>query len=702
MKATETQLIKFLDGTKQFIIPIYQRTYRWEQRHCQQLWDDIIHAAKNDKIFGHFIGSIVYIQKGLFHVTSPSQLLVIDGHQRLTTISLLLIAMSRKLKETGPQGDISYEKIMNYYLINSIESGQLKYKLILTRNDKQTLISLLDNTEIHEPSSRRILENFHFFEDQIRKSGIPMDVIFRGISKLILVDVALDRSQDNPQRIFESMNSTGLDLSQADLIRNYILMDRELQEQEKLYNNYWFPMEQSFGQEFSNDKYSDLFNRFMRDYLTLKTREIPAFGEIYEKFKRYTSSISPDSYENLMAEISTYSKYYVAISREQEKEKELREIFSDINELKVEVAFPFLLEVYDDYTKGLVKLEEFKEILSLTESYVFRRAICGISPAALNQIFATIGKDINKQRYLESVKAQLLLKEKYRRYPDDQEFKQQLMTKDLYHYPRRNYWLGKMENFQHKERINVLEYTVEHIMPQDEKLTPEWKSELGENWQETHKKYLHTLGNLTLTGYNSEYGKRSFYEKRDMPKGFKESHLRLNGDLASLEHWNEQEIINRAHRLADLATQVWPFPKLSPEILQQYQKSIKSPESINYTLAYHPSVDEGGSMSSLFEQLRKRILNLDASVTEEILKRYIAYKTTTNFVDVVPLKSRLSLTLNIRFGDIDDPKGLCRDVTGKGKWGNGDVEVWITSPDQLDDAIFLVKQSFEMHSNHAV
>jgi len=697
MKASETQLIKFLDGTKQFIIPIYQRTYRWEQTHCNQLWDDIVRAANDQTIHGHFIGSIVYIQKGLFQITSPSQLLVIDGHQRLTTISLLLIAMSRRLKQTGPQGDISAEKIMNYYLINSIEAGELKYKLILTKNDKQTFISILDQAAIHEPSSRRIRDNFSFFEEQIAKSNVPIDVLFRGISKLVLVDVALDRTQDNPQRIFESMNSTGLDLSQSDLIRNYILMGRELAEQEKLYNHYWFPMEQSFGQEFSKDKYSDLFNRFMRDYLTLKTRDIPTFDEIYEKFKRYYSLTPNVSYENLIADICTYANYYVTISSEQEKNKELREIFKDINELKVEVAFPFLLEAYDDYTKGLVKTDEFKEILNLTESYVFRRAICGISPAALNQIFATLGKEVDKEKYLESFKAELNLKEKTRRFPDDNEFKEQLMKRDLYRFNRRNYYLGKLENFQHKENIIVEGYTIEHVMPQDEKLTPEWIAELGENWKEVHKKYLHTLGNLTLTGYNSELSKRPFSEKRDMKGGFKDSHLRLNNDLATLEHWNEQEIINRANRLADHAIKVWSYPSLSEEIVNKYRKSVKFSDLKIYGLWNHPHVYEGGVNANLFQQLRKRILNLDASVTEEILKIYIAYKTTTNFVDVVALKSRLALTLNMKFNEVIDPNGMCVDVTDKGKWGNGDVEVGLTSVDQLDNVMALVKQSFEKH-----
>ena len=346
-----------------------------------------------------------------------------------------------------------------------------------------------------------------------------------------------------------------------------------------------------------------------------------------------------------------------------------------------------------------MKLEEFKEILTIVESFVFRRAICGIPTNALNLIFAEIGREINKEYYLESFKALLLIKDKYKRYPDDEEFKNQLMVKDLYHFPRRNYWLRKLENFQHKERIIVEDYTIEHVMPQDEKLSPEWIAELGEIWKDIHKKYLHTLGNLTLTGYNSELSKRPFKEKRDMKGGFKDSHLRLNSDLATLEHWNDREIVNRANRLAELATKVWIYPSLPDEIIRKYKKPVKFSDLKIYTLANHPHVFEGGANEDLFLELRKRILNLDASVMEEILKFYIAYKTDTNFVDVVPLKSRLNLTLNVKFGDIQDPKGLCRDVTGKSKWGNGDIEVWLTSADQLDDVMALIKQSFEKHSD---
>ncbi len=754
MNAKEIQLTRFLDGTKQFLIPIYQRTYRWERDQCEQLWKDIIKVGSDDKISGHFIGSIVYIEKGQFQVASPPQLLVIDGHQRLTTISLLFIALSHRMKEQNIEGEISCKKILNYYLLNSNEEGELRYKLILTRTDKSTLIDLIEGAPVKEPASHRIIENYKFFEDQIKKSPVDIFTIYKGIKKLLMVDISLDRTQDNPQRIFESMNSTGMDLTQTDLVRNYVLMGREINEQAKFYNNYWYPMEQSFGQE----EYAELFNRFMRDYLTIKSRDIPTFRGVYEAFKSYTMGVAPESFEPLLADITKYANYYVRISREKEPDSDLRDMFHDINELRVEVAFPFLLEVYEDYIRGLITREDFRKILNTVESYVFRRAICGIPTNALNLIFANIAGEIDKKNYVESFQVNLLLKDKYKRFPNNEEFKSQFMVKDLYHYPRRNYWLRKLENFQHKERINVEEYTIEHIMPQDEKLSPEWKAELGENWKEIHHVYLHTLGNLTLTGYNSEYGKRPFREKRDMEKGFKDSHLRLNDDLASLEYWNEQEIQKRAQRLADLAVKVWPYPEIPQETFEKIKKSIEQNKEVcicrgcrentfvqcptgicdvqdcpldsddpaitlckatfcenrakelglkliknsrrkitakRYTLADHPYIK--GDMGDLFEKLRKRILNLDISVTEEILKIYIAYKTNTNFVDVVPLKSRLALTLNMKFKDVIDPKGMCIDVTGKGKWGNGDAEVGLTSADQLDDVMALVKQSFEKH-----
>jgi predicted transport protein len=295
--------------------------------------------------------------------------------------------------------------------------------------------------------------------------------------------------------------------------------------------------------------------------------------------------------------------------------------------------------------------------------------------------------------YLESFKAALLLKDSYRRLPKDEEFKDQLLIKDVYNFRNRNYLLRKLENYDRKEFVNIESYTIEHIMPQNENLSYEWKQELGENWKEVHDKYLHTIGNLTLTGYNSELSDRPFKEKRDMKGGFKDSPIRLNNYLAKLDNWNEQEIIKRAKALSDLTVKIWSYPTLDEETLKKYSK--EEPENI-YTIDDYAYVGEGEPMRQLFEELRKRILNLDSSVREEVLKLYIAYKTVTNFVDIVPQKSKLKLSLNMQFDEINDPKGICKDVTDKGKWyGNGDVEVNVSKFEELDYVMFLIKQAFD-------
>ena len=697
MNAKEISLYDFFNGTKQFIIPIYQRNYSWQKKHCVQLWDDIILNASDERSSGHFLGSIVYISKSRgIHIASVPQLLVIDGQQRLTTISLLLIALIKKMETQNELSDMTKEQISAHYLINTLQKEELRNKLSLTRTDKETYTRLLDNKELKADASKQIIENYQFFEEQLKKTDLDINQILIGISKVFIVDVSLDYDRDNPQRIFESLNSTGLDLSQADQIRNYILMGLSPEVQKEIYDEYWYPMERSFGQK---DKIS-LFDRFMRDYLTLKIGRIPNSYEVYDEFKLYVNATGEISMKDIVIDIYRYSKYFVNMALEGEEDKELKTLFANINTLKVDVAYPFLFEIYDDYKIAVISKTDFIEILKLIESYVLRRVICEIPTNSLNKTFASISREIDKTRYLESVRAVFQLKDSYREFPTDTKFIEALRTKDVYNLRIKKYILEKLENYDTKEHIHVSSYTIEHVMPQDEKLSPEWIAELGEDWKEVHKKYLHCLGNLTLTRYNSEYGKRPFNEKRDMEKGFKESPVLLNKDLANLDHWNEQEIINRANRLAQVAIKVWQYPSLPTEVVEKYRKPKKSAETNVYTLANFPHAFEGGAQANLFEQLRKRILNLGDSVTEEILKIYIAYKTTTNFVDVVPLKSRLSLTLNMKFKDVIDPKGMCIDVTGKGKWGNGDAEVGLTSADQLDDVMALVKQSFEKHTNY--
>ena len=684
MKADEANLLEFMNGPKQFIIPIYQRTYSWSLKECKQLWEDIIKAGKEEKISSHFLGSLVYIKKGLYQISTIPKLLLIDGQQRLATITLILSALTEVLKP--PINEMNSDKLKNYYLINRDEEQEKRYKLILTKSDKETLFKLIDNKELSDEDSQRINENYEFFVEQISENNIG-DVL-KGLNKLIIIDVSLDRERDNPQLIFESLNSTGLELTQADLIRNYVLMGLEKQEQDNLYNEYWSHMEKSFGYA----KYSALFDRYMRDYLTIKTEKIPNIKDVYSAFKLYARNFK--DIKVLVADIYKYSKYFVNIALEQEQDNEIKTIFSDINILKVDVSYPFLLQIYEDYKQGRIIKEEFIQILKYIESYVFRRAICGIPTNSLNKTFANLYKEIKSENYLERFKAALLLKDSYRRFPRDEEFKEQLIVKDVYNFRNRNYLLRKLENHNRKELVSVESYTIEHIMPQNEKLSNEWKEELGERWKEIHEKYLHTIGNITLTGYNPELSNKPFKEKRDMEGGFADSPIRLNQSLAKLEHWNENEILNRARTLVDLAVPIWECPELEEEVLNNYKSIEKEKLEKIYTIEDHPHLVEGEAMRTLFEELRKRIRNLDSSVKEDILKLYIAYKTTTNFVDIVPQKNRLRLSLNMHFDEVNDPKEICKDVTDKGRWGNGDVEVGISNFEELEYIMFLIKQAF--------
>ena len=693
MKATEAKLLDFLRRSPQFVIPVYQRTYSWTERECRQLWDDILRTGNDDQIAAHFVGSIVYIEEGVYQVTSQSPLLVIDGQQRLTTVMLILEALARHLGDGEPVDGFSPKKLRSYYLLNPLEENERGFKLVLTQTDKASLIALLQQRPLPTEASLRVVENFEFFELQIAALGNELTPLCRGLAKLMVVDVALSREQDNPQLIFESMNSTGRALSQADLIRNFVLMGLEPVQQTRLYEDHWRPMELAFGQ----DAYGTHFDRFMRHYLTLKTGEIPNVGKVYEAFKAYARQprIDRGGIEPLVADIQRFAGYYCSIALDRESAGLLHEAFRDLRELRVDVAYPFLLELYSDYDTGQLNEADFYRAVRLVESYVFRRAVCSIPTNSLNKTFSTFGRELLKDSYLESIMAHFLLMPSYRRFPRDDEFKRHLRVRDLYNFPRRSYLLRRLENHGRKERVPVDEYTIEHIMPQNEDLSAEWRSDLGQEWEQVHETWLHTLGNLTLTGYNSEYSDRPFAKKRDIEGGFRMSPLRLNEGIGSLERWDEQAIQVRATRLSDVAANVWGDMHLPAEKLSQYRRQPERRRLETYTIEDHPHLAQGSASRPLFDVFRREVLALSPVVTEEFLKLYVAYKAETNFVDVVPQASQLRLSLNIRFHELHDPKGLATDVTNLGRWGNGDAEIKLSDPGELRYVIGLVRQAFE-------
>jgi uncharacterized protein with ParB-like and HNH nuclease domain/predicted transport protein len=704
MKATEAKLLEILRNVSQFIIPIYQRTYSWTQKECQQLWADILRAGSSSDIGVHFIGSVVHIDDGLGNIAVQAPKLVIDGQQRLTTVTLLLSALAAVLAELPEDQDEPFEgfspaKIRQYYLTNPLEKKEKRFKLLLSETDRATLVDI--STVPPREASIRIQENYNFFLKELQDASADLAVVCRGISKLLVVDVALSRDQDNPQLIFESMNSTGRELSQADLIRNYVLMGQPPDLQERLYTLHWRQMELAFGQEaYSGSE----FSAFMRDFLTLKTAEVPRLDLVYEVFKQYERqpTVAAAGIEALLADLHTTAIRYCRVALGQEPDPQLKDAFHDLRELKVNVVTPLLLELYGDFQAELLSREELLEALRLLEAYVFRRAVCAIPSNSQQKTFATFSRALRREpgHYLPSFKSHLLDLTSYRRFPSDEEFRREIQIRNLYKFNKScSYWLRRLENHQRKEPITIADYTIEHILPQNPDPSPAWRQALGPDWKQVQEEWLHRLGNLTLTGYNPELSDRSFLEKRNHEEGgFSTSPLRLNQGLGQLDEWDAGTIQTRGERLALRALEVWAAPQISVEQRRLYKPS--KGQMTTYTLADHPHL-ANPQIRAVFEALDGRIKALDPNVTQEVLKLYIAYKAETNFVDIVPQAKRLRLSLNMPFAHLNDPKGVAKNVTGIGRWGNGDVELGIATMAEVPYAIGLIRQSLERQLDDA-
>lgn len=567
LQAGETTLNKLLNTSRQFIVPIFQRNYSWQKSQYEQLWFDILRASKFKEKQNHFIGSIVYIDMGT-PAGRPQQLLLIDGQQRLTTISILLCAIKDYVQKFNLETKlINLAKIKNQFLYNSDEIDEDKYKLLLNVQDKETYIKLIDNTifTVNKPATN-IIKCYEFFyeriEDFIKQHG-QIDEIYAGIFKLSLVSISLDKDSDNPQMIFESMNSTGKDLSQTDLLRNYLLMDLTPEKQTRLYKTYWKPMEELFGEDiYKNDV--NKFDYFIRDFLTLKsdTGYICKINNVYENFKRYYLDNNCEKFA-VLKDLFTYAKYYACIDLLQEKDDELKLYWQEFKKLDSHVVYPFLLKLYDDYSRQILIKEDFKKILQVVISYLWRRAICEIPTNSLSKTFATLYQAVDKDDYVNSVIKAFVFKSSYKRFPSDYEVREKLQTKDIYHFRLRKYLLEALENYYHKEPIdlNTANYTIEHIMPQNIEHNLLWQQMLGEDWQEVHSLYLHTLGNLTITGYNAEMSNKSFGEKVNGESGFKHSHLKLNESIAQCDVWNKKAIQRRTNILTDIILKIWKYPE---------------------------------------------------------------------------------------------------------------------------------------------
>lgn len=689
MDANKGNMFLILNGYKQFIIPVYQRVYSWEREQCLRLWQDIVAMQKENKT-GHFVGSIVNIAEQAMP-TGVQKFMIIDGQQRMTTLTLLLIALRDYADAHQEDKSINAPMITSMCLKNDFQTGDERYKMLLTEADREVLIDLIEKKPLSMDKPSRIIDNYSFFVEKVNSNELAPAAIYESIGKLQIVNITLDRQVDDPQAIFESLNSTGMDLSESDLIRNYILMGLDTDEQTYVYENIWRPTELLFDYE----RQSSLMDSFFRDYLTMKLGRIPKINHVYEEFKQYHLNCEFSSVRDLCQDIYTYSKYYTDMCFCKSGEPALKSCYSDIQALRMEVAYPFLLKVHNDKENGFITLKELIEIVQMCVNYVFRRAICNIPTNSLNKTFATLKNLTKSDDYLNSVKAAFALMESYKLFPIDEQFAATLTTRDIYNMRIRNYILSKMENFQNKAPIIIENYTIEHIMPQNPNLSPDWISALGSDWKEIQKTYLHTLGNLTLTAYNSEMSDSSFTEKLNMEGGFKQSALRINSYVVLQNTWNADKIKERAQWLVKKALQIWPYPSITKEELSPYMKTDEAKSE--YTLDSYEQLNQITRM--LFEKLDLRIMNLSPDVRKEFKKLYIAYKLDTNFVDIVIQKERLRLSVNMPFSEIIDPKGICKDVSEIGRWGNGDVDVFLDHLDQLDDVMTIVEQAYHIQAD---
>ena len=688
MDARKGNIYEILNGNKQFLIPVYQRYYSWDIDQCKRLWNDIVEMQKKGKS-GHFVGSIVNIAEQAMP-TGVQKFMIIDGQQRTTTLTLLLLALRDYAIANPADTTINAKRIDNMLLKNEYESGDERYKLLLTETDRDILISLIESKPIADGTKSKLLDNYKYFVGKIADQELSPAEIYESIGKLQIVNITLDRTMDDAQAIFESLNSTGKELSESDLIRNYVLMGLEPTEQTYVYEHMWRPMELMFSYETQDT----LMDKFFRDYLTMKLTRIPKQGRVYDEFKLYHLNCEFSTIRELCQDLLTYAKYYTDIVFARSSNPVLKGLYSDINDLRMEVSYPFLIKVHNDYAEHIITEDELLEILRLCISYVFRRSICDIPTNSLNKTFATLRNEIRQDDYLNSIKAFFILRDDYKEFPNDEKFVAAFISRDIYNMRSRNFILSHLENFENKSIIVVENYTIEHIMPQNKNLSIEWQTMLGANWREIQKTYLHTIGNLTLTCYNSEMSDHSFLTKIDMEGGFKESALRLNGFVVKQTEWTESTIKTRAKLLAEKAKKIWAFPKMTDAELASYRTNEKPAE--RYSL---DSYDINVLTKTLFDVLDRRIQNLSPAVKREFKKLYVAYKLDTNFVDIVFQKQRLRISVNMKYSEVSDPNGICKDITGLGRWGNGDVELFMEHTSDVDRVMEIIEQSYKLQAD---
>ncbi|RZJ36611.1 MAG: DUF4268 domain-containing protein [Flavobacterium sp.] len=563
MKANELQINSFLQAVNvQFVIPVYQRNYDWKNTECQELLNDIISVEANNR-GTHFIGSIVFIHEGTYSTSEVKELVIIDGQQRLTTINILYVALYRFAKENGKTQDS--ERLYNTFLTNQyVQNESSKLKLKQTDSNSLAFKAIMLGNEKEFNTFSNVIENYNLFRSNINEQNF--EVIIKGLHRLIFVEISLERGKDDPQRIFESLNSTGLDLSQSDLIRNFILMDLEPRDQNRIYETIWNPIEEN-----AKDivRQSSLVSEFVRDYLTLRNKKIPNKNKVYFEFKSLYPNKKEDAYHQELENIKSLSVHYKKlVNPSMVDNAAVRKELEYINRLEINVAYPFLLQVFEDAENGLVSKEDLIKILKLIQSYAWRRFIVGLPTNALNKIFMSLYSEVDSEEYYDSIARFLLRKKGSAKFPSNEDLKTALKDKDLYNtQPKnRNYLFEMLENYNNREYVNTAneQITIEHIFPRNPH--DDWNRDLSsEEYFLFKEKYLNTIGNLTLSGNNGALGNKTFSAKKNMnidgnEQGYSYSRLWLNSYLKSLDKWTISSYEERLNIIYDRFLKIWEYP----------------------------------------------------------------------------------------------------------------------------------------------
>ena len=698
MQATKNTLFQILNGNQQFIIPVFQRDYSWETEQCRQMWSDVVVTGNGD-VGSHFLGSFVYVEGNA--TPAFSSWLVIDGQQRLTTLTLLLIALRDHIElENWKGADPSPERINDFFLKNSLESGDRHYKLSLRRHDNATLRALLDGKDPLgvDDYSELIIDAYQFFRDLLKSPNADPFVVYNGVASLSIVDVKLERHVDNPQLVFESLNSTGVDLSQSDLIRNYLLMGLQEDAQTELYNELWSKIENDFRRA------SSVPDTFLRDYIALKqkTTTQTRSDRVYLEFKKFWQPSDVAETRELLEDMARFSSYYVSLLRpSMVQDKELIGPLSALRSGGVGITHATLvMRLFNCMEQGTLSWPEFTQALELIKSYLIRRAVLGLQTRNYWTTFARMAHTINEASPLESLKVAFARQGFNNRFPSDDEFQAAIQEDALYRLRVCFHVLSSLENAGQKEPSPTDDYSIEHIMPQSIGDVPEWKNMLGDNWEEIHETWLHRLGNLTLTAYNSEYSNRPFEVKQSIEGGFNDSAVRLNKYVREQTSWTVKEMSERGKQLAERAVDIWPYHAADEElVLNEEIQELRSKAAVR-------------GIESL--KMRPHVFQLLATVqaaitgTTELIeiienKSLCFYDYSASFfAELLPMAHYVRLLIPVDFDDIeDDPDGLAGDVTAWKFLPNVThrdcgVFIDISEEAQITGAIRLIRQTLVM------